>query len=209
MPAVLQSPAADLESPDIGAQGPGTGDFDPVSGTIPSKSGPRPPRPRNPSSSFVSNKLRQKSQGAEPVHVTDYGYRYYDPLSGRWPSRDPIEEEGGVNLYVFVGNDGLNFSDYLGMKKCATCLRNVKYVATKTDPNPLGPKYPPITTTEKGDSGATGEATADNCDLATAAAWNNAGNNARAPLLTKYLKPWSLTINDDPSFTKEKNCSCK
>ena len=32
-----------------------------------------------------------------------YGYRYYDPLTGRWPSRDPIEEEGGVNLYGFVG----------------------------------------------------------------------------------------------------------
>ncbi len=27
-----------------------------------------------------------------------YGYRYYDPVTGRWPSRDPIEERGGVNL---------------------------------------------------------------------------------------------------------------
>jgi hypothetical protein len=25
--------------------------------------------------------------------VPDYGYRYYDPATGRWPSRDPIEEE--------------------------------------------------------------------------------------------------------------------
>jgi len=23
-----------------------------------------------------------------------YGYRYYDPVIGRWPSRDPIEEKG-------------------------------------------------------------------------------------------------------------------
>ncbi|MEI7957239.1 MAG: RHS repeat-associated core domain-containing protein, partial [Verrucomicrobiota bacterium] len=30
-----------------------------------------------------------------------YGYRYYDPLTGRWPSRDPIGEKGGVNLYGF------------------------------------------------------------------------------------------------------------
>jgi RHS repeat-associated protein len=43
-----------------------------------------------------------------------YGYRYYDPKTGRWPSRDPIEEEGGVNLYGFVGNDGVNRWDYLG-----------------------------------------------------------------------------------------------
>ena len=32
-----------------------------------------------------------------------------------WPSRDPIEERGGVNLYGFVGNDGLNKVDFFGM----------------------------------------------------------------------------------------------
>lgn len=26
---------------------------------------------------------------------------------GLWPSRDPIGERGGVNLYGFVGNDGV------------------------------------------------------------------------------------------------------
>ncbi|MEO8616078.1 MAG: RHS repeat-associated core domain-containing protein [Luteolibacter sp.] len=40
-----------------------------------------------------------------------YGYRYYDPQIGRWPSRDPIEEEGGVNLYGYVGGNPLNFFD--------------------------------------------------------------------------------------------------
>lgn len=44
-----------------------------------------------------------------------YGYRYYDPESGRWISRDPAEERGGVNLYGFVGNDGLNGIDVLGL----------------------------------------------------------------------------------------------
>ncbi|MFD2257166.1 hypothetical protein ACFSSA_10790 [Luteolibacter algae] len=34
-----------------------------------------------------------------------------------WPSRDPIEEAGGINLYAFVGNDGVNQWDYLGMCK--------------------------------------------------------------------------------------------
>jgi RHS repeat-associated protein len=35
-----------------------------------------------------------------------YGYRQLNPLTGRWVSRDPIEEAGGVNLYGFLGNDG-------------------------------------------------------------------------------------------------------
>jgi hypothetical protein len=48
--------------------------------------------------------------------VPYYGYRYYDPVTGRWPSRDPIEENGGINLYGFVGNNGVNNADYLGME---------------------------------------------------------------------------------------------
>ncbi len=46
--------------------------------------------------------------------VTYYGYRYYDPVTGRWPSRDPIEESGGLNLYGFVGNDGIASIDPSG-----------------------------------------------------------------------------------------------
>jgi uncharacterized protein RhaS with RHS repeats len=44
-----------------------------------------------------------------------YSYRYYDPVTGRWPSRDPIEEEGGINLYEFVGNDVVAKWDTLGL----------------------------------------------------------------------------------------------
>ena len=55
-----------------------------------------------------------------------YGYRYYDPLTGRWPSRDPIEEEGGLNLYGFVGNDGINLSDFLGLAEIITDMTNGK-----------------------------------------------------------------------------------
>jgi len=43
-----------------------------------------------------------------------YGYRYYDPLTGRWPSRDPIGEMGGVSLYHFLHNDSVGNIDYLG-----------------------------------------------------------------------------------------------
>lgn len=44
-----------------------------------------------------------------------YGFRYYDPETGRWLNRDPIEEQGEWNLYGFVGNDGVNAWDYLGL----------------------------------------------------------------------------------------------
>ncbi len=47
--------------------------------------------------------------------INSYGYRWYDPLTGRWPSRDPIGEEGGYNLYGFVGNDGVGKIDFLGL----------------------------------------------------------------------------------------------
>jgi RHS repeat-associated protein len=33
-----------------------------------------------------------------------YGRRYYSPDLGRWLNRDPIEEEGGVNLYLAMDN---------------------------------------------------------------------------------------------------------
>jgi RHS repeat-associated protein len=45
-----------------------------------------------------------------------YGYRYYDPTTGRWPSRDPIEELGGLNLYGMVNNNPPNLYDHLGLR---------------------------------------------------------------------------------------------
>jgi RHS repeat-associated protein len=45
----------------------------------------------------------------------NYGYRYYVPWLGRWINRDPIGEQGGVNVYGFVGNSGLNGIDLFGL----------------------------------------------------------------------------------------------
>ena len=71
--------------------------------------------------------------------VPDYQYRYYDPLTGRWPSRDPIGEEvffsfyaKGLenearsklrektfeNLYAFINNNVVNIIDVLGLASC-------------------------------------------------------------------------------------------
>jgi len=43
-----------------------------------------------------------------------YGYRYYDAELGRWVSRDPIGESGGVHLYGFVRNEPAGHSDPFG-----------------------------------------------------------------------------------------------
>jgi RHS repeat-associated protein len=43
-----------------------------------------------------------------------YGYRYYDPVNGRWLGRDPIGERGGDNLYAFCENAAIQSIDILG-----------------------------------------------------------------------------------------------
>jgi RHS repeat-associated protein len=44
-----------------------------------------------------------------------YGYRYYNSCTGRWITRDPLGDAGGINLYGFVGNDAVNMIDSLGL----------------------------------------------------------------------------------------------
>lgn len=43
------------------------------------------------------------------------GHRYYNPATGRWLSRDPIEENGGINIYGYLQNDSVNTIDLLGL----------------------------------------------------------------------------------------------
>ncbi len=44
-----------------------------------------------------------------------YGYRFYDPVAGRWLNRDPIGERGGLNSYRFITNKSVCAIDYLGL----------------------------------------------------------------------------------------------
>lgn len=53
----------------------------------------------------------------EETGLAYYGYRYYSAEMGRWVNRDPIGEQGGINLYGMVGNDVVNNWDYLGLEK--------------------------------------------------------------------------------------------
>ena len=42
-------------------------------------------------------------------------HRFYYASLGRWLSRDPIAEQGGINLYGYVGGNAVNRVDPLGL----------------------------------------------------------------------------------------------
>jgi RHS repeat-associated protein len=114
MTAVLSVPEPTLEPPECGGRDPGDGDSDPGCGSLRRPTRPRAPGPRNTGNRLTRKQLGKDRPNWKMNHVADYGYRYMDPLTGRWPSRDPIGEKGGMNLYGFVGNDGLDKWDFLG-----------------------------------------------------------------------------------------------
>ena len=65
-----------------------------------------------------STVLASHNRGPRPASgLYYYAYRYYDPVTGRWPSRDPIGEKGGVNLLGFVSNCSISSIDFLGREE--------------------------------------------------------------------------------------------
>jgi RHS repeat-associated protein len=65
-----------------------------------------------------------------------YGLRFYTPGLGRWPSRDPIGERGGANMYCAMRNDLIRRVDSLGLsaddKHTCCAQEDVNGVAEKT-----------------------------------------------------------------------------
>ncbi len=54
---------------------------------------------------------------------TQIGFlRFYDPNLQRWISRDPIGEDGGFNLYGFIGNDPMGMLDPWGLESYESCV---------------------------------------------------------------------------------------
>lgn len=50
-----------------------------------------------------------------------FGHRFYVPRTGRWLSRDPLGEAGGINLTAFCGNDPINKVDPIGLENTPSC----------------------------------------------------------------------------------------
>ncbi len=65
-----------------------------------------------------ANSLRFSTQFTDDLtRRVKYLYRDYDARMGRWMSRDPIAEDGGLNFYAPIGNDLIFSVDYLGLWK--------------------------------------------------------------------------------------------
>ena len=68
----------------------------------------------------ADNPLRFSTKYTDPeTGLLYYGYRYYSPSLGRWLSRDPVGENGGVGLYVIAENNILNKWDRFGLSAVA------------------------------------------------------------------------------------------
>ena len=61
--------------------------------------------------------LRYRFQGREwsaATGLTNFRMRWYDSVTGRWLSKDPIGLSGGLNLYAFCGNNPICRIDVYG-----------------------------------------------------------------------------------------------
>ena len=52
-----------------------------------------------------------------------YNYRHYEPVTGRWLSRDPMPNDHGM-LYAYVDNNAIGYFDKLGL--LAACPKGAK-----------------------------------------------------------------------------------
>jgi RHS repeat-associated protein len=64
----------------------------------------------------VTNTLRFPGQYCDVETGLHYNYfRDYSPVIGRYIEKDPIGMKGGINLFSYVGNNALNWTDRLGL----------------------------------------------------------------------------------------------
>lgn len=106
---------------------------------------PRRQKHRYGRSPFTTNRAGLPIEDSSPrIFPTAPPTRNYDaPVTRRWPSRDPIGEQGGVNLYGFVGNNGVDAVDRLGLinpaDDCADARRQRDFEQYLVDRDPNYP----------------------------------------------------------------------
>jgi len=71
--------------------------------------------------------------------LVEYEHRPYSPPLGRFLPRDPIEENGGLNLYGFIRNNPISKTEYLGMQ-----ANTVARVCCEGFPSPPAPTEPSV-----------------------------------------------------------------
>ena len=66
--------------------------------------------------STITNNLRFPGQYFDAETGNHYNYfRDYDPVIGKYKQADPIGLKGGINPFVYVGNNSVNWKDPLGL----------------------------------------------------------------------------------------------
>jgi RHS repeat-associated protein len=86
-----------------------------------------------------SHRVAQLPAAKTASGVLYYGFRYYNPNTGRWLTKDPAGERGGVNLYGFVNNNPIYWMDVLGK---FPIKQDDTRPATLPDRWPVPPTYP-------------------------------------------------------------------
>ena len=79
----------------------------------------------------------------ENTGLVRFGYRDYDPYTGRWTAKDPIFFKGGQgNLYVYVQNNPINRIDPFGLEQVIVGTRGGVPIVVDTNTGQVltGPK---------------------------------------------------------------------
>lgn len=128
--------------------------------------------------------------------------RYYDPLSGRFLTRDPISYNGGINIYGYVNNNPVQWIDPSGLQGNIPDPNN-----PPSDWNPLGPNtwrdpngdtwhwHPDPTGAHGGDHWDIGGPKGPNGEKGKQEWWPNRPGGQREP-----KPPGSSRFEDTPDF---------
>jgi RHS repeat-associated protein len=88
------------------------------------------------------NTLRFSSKEYDPrSNLYYYGYRFYDPNLQRWLNRDPIGEEGGLNLNAFVFNNPILWIDPFGLLVEVLTMDRAGFAGSNTPPGSGGSSF--------------------------------------------------------------------
>ena len=68
-----------------------------------------------PSTPFVNNLTFVGKEWDKETGFYKMGARYYDPIDGRFISKDPISIAGGINVYDYTSGNPINYSDPSGL----------------------------------------------------------------------------------------------
>jgi hypothetical protein len=59
-----------------------------------------------------------------------FGYRDYEPATGRWTAKDPIFFKGGLNPFGYVQNNPVNYRDPYGLFLTHESLQDIQTEAS-------------------------------------------------------------------------------